>query len=606
MCGIVGIYYKNAEPLTEHDGILLNKMLDILQHRGPDDRGLALFSHCGLGHVRLSIIDLSACGHQPMFTHDQRVAVVFNGEIYNYVELREELVAAGYTFRSETDTEVILHAYQEWGERCTERFIGMWAFAIFDIQRDILFLSRDRFGIKPLYLIDHRDVVVFASEIKALRLFLAEKKCPLQMRPETVKNFFQDGLLEKRTETFFHGIQRFPRNWNRVWEGTHDHAYPFWDLPARAHEIRERLAGKSECEIMEIVRDTLLDAVRIHMRSDVPVGVCLSGGIDSSTVVACASNFTDTVNTFSGFFELGPQYDERRFSRQVNERYHTHASEHQITADHFFPTMSRILYYLDEPMRGMSILAMYKVMEGSAERVKVVLDGQGGDEVWAGYDIFRHYKITQMILNGDQQGIRREAECLARILSPEQAQRMIQMGQYRMGQVQNRPNVFSQDLVKDIQYNTLCGGFLDLLRNEDRMSMAFSIESRLPLLDHRLVELGFGISTDLILKDGWSKYILRKVIEPMLPREIVWRSDKLGYTTPQAEWLRNELYEETRTMLLAPNAFSRNLHPRTEIEQLLGAHRSGEKDHSDRLWKLLCCEIWCDGLRRDPFAPPPL
>src|SRR6266851_697552 len=385
MCGIAGIYRFDRPSLPQEDVAALEAMATIQHHRGPDDNGLEAFGRCALASQRLSILDLSPLGHMPMRSDDGRFALVHNGEIYNYIELRDELRRLGHVFRSDGDTEVVLRAYEAWGAACVERFVGMWAFALYDTHADTLVLSRDRLGVKPLYV--HRTAarLVFASEIKAIVAYLRERGEPVRANAASIATYAATGLVDGLPETFFGGVARFPAAATMHIRPDDVRTVTYWDLPSRAAALRASTNGASHAP-WPALRTALDEAVRVHLRSDVPLGVCLSGGLDSSAIVGIASQHVERVKTFTVYFSDGPDYDERLHAQPIVERFGAEAFERCIEPSDVLGTLKRIVWHLDEPSLALGVYPQWHVMALARDAgVKVVLDGQGGDEVFAGY-----------------------------------------------------------------------------------------------------------------------------------------------------------------------------------------------------------------------------
>src|ERR1700704_111494 len=329
MCGIAGVYRFKRDDVPAEDILARDAMAQIQHHRGPDASGVGQFGPCALASQRLSILDLSPLGHMPMRSEDGRVALIQNGEIYNYVELRDELRRLGQVFRSDGDTEVILRAYQEWGPTCVERFVGMWAFAIYDIAERALVLSRDRLGVKPIYVHQTPERLVFASEIKAIVTYLRQQGEAVRPNPASIATYAAPGLGDGLDDTFFDGIRRFPAATNLLITPGGTQSRKFWDLPARAAALRGGLNGQHKAP-WPALRTALDEAVRVHLRSDVPLGVCLSGGLDSSAIVGLAAQHVERVKTFTVYFGDGPDYDERQHAHPIVEQFGADASERCI------------------------------------------------------------------------------------------------------------------------------------------------------------------------------------------------------------------------------------------------------------------------------------
>jgi len=361
MCGIAGIYHFDRRPVPPEDIAALHAMAKIQHHRGPDDRGLEVFGPCALACQRLSILDLSAHGHMPMYSDDGRLALVQNGEIYNYVELRDELCARGHVFRSDGDTEVVLRAYEAWGATCVERFVGMWAFALYDTQAQTLLLSRDRLGVKPIYAHRTADRLVFASEIKAIVAYLRARGEPVRPNAASIATYAATGLVDGMPDTFFDGISRFPAAVTMHVQADDVRTVTYWDLPSRAAALRASLNGAGNAP-WAAVRNALDEAVRVHLRSDVPLGVCLSGGLDSSAIVGLASQHVERIKTFTVYFGDGPDYDERQHAQPIVERFAAEPFERRIEPSDVLETMKRIVWHLDEPSLAPGVYPSWHVM----------------------------------------------------------------------------------------------------------------------------------------------------------------------------------------------------------------------------------------------------
>jgi asparagine synthase (glutamine-hydrolysing) len=618
MCGISGIFCFDRPDVPGDEVEAVRAMSAVQRHRGPDADGLGLYPHCALASRRLSILDLSPRAHMPMLSPDGRLALVHNGEIYNYVELRRELQALGHDFRSDGDTEVILNAYARWGDACVERFVGMWAFALVDRERRTLLLARDRFGIKPLYFTHTPTALVFASEIKAIVAYLRRRGLPVAPNDASIATYAATGLVDGLEDTFFAGIKRFPAA--SVARVTPDgvRTRTFWDLPTHAAALRAGLNGASSFERVE---QTLDEAVRVHLRSDVPVGVCLSGGLDSSAIVGLASRHLPRVETFTVYFEDGPEFDERDHARAIARRFGADASEQAVRADDLVDTLRRIVWYLDEPSLALGVLPQWHVMELAHRRVKVVLDGQGGDEVFAGYTNYFPQHLygllgsrpgafpTEVAAIGRLHGWPRARSAArsalamrvrpalaptvertpdARLLAPE----LRPLADVAHDEWRLWPRVFDDWLTNVLYWELTRTRLPALLRYEDRLSMAFSIESRVPFLDHRLVELAFALPGSLKVRAGWSKYALRRALAPLLPGRVVWRRDKKGFPTPVGQWLRDGRGAAALGLLQDPRRQTRHLFPSATLEAEIAAHRAGPTDRSWQLWRALCTELW--------------
>jgi asparagine synthase (glutamine-hydrolysing) len=558
----------------------------------------------------------------PMHSDEGRLALVQNGEIYNYVEVRDELRALGHVFRSDGDTEVILRAFEQWGPSCVERFVGMWSFALFDTQLQTLHLSRDRLGVKPLYVHQTAERLVFASEIKAIVRYLRVRREAVRANLKSIATYTATGLVDGLTDTFFNGITRFPAATNaRIQRDGTTSKTTYWDLPARAAAVAAGLNGHAG-EPWPRLRDALDDAVRVHLRSDVPLGVCLSGGLDSSAIVGLAARHVERVKTFTVYFGDGPQYDERQHAHPIVERFGADATERCIEPNDLLDTLKQIVWHLDEPSLALGVFPQWHVMRLARDGgVKVVLDGQGGDEVFAGYTNYApqhlygllgaqpHRFPFELAALGRNQGwpqaraAARSALAMrlrpavqptlgakpdAALLSPE----LQQMADLSHDEWRLWPRVFDGWLTNVLYWELTRTRLPALLRYEDRLSMAFSIESRVPFLDHRLVELAFALPDDVKRRDGWSKYGLRRALDGLLPASVTWRRDKKGFPTPVGNWLRDGRGAAALDLLRDPSRKTRDLFPQAAVNRFVTEHVNNEGDRSWQLWRALSTELW--------------
>lgn len=573
MCGIAGIVsYAGFDPER------LIESTHLVKHRGPDGYGFAYFCmrrDChgqiilnqdrvptgyptvGLGHRRLAILDLSSSGSQPMQTPDGMLTIVFNGEIYNYLEIREELKTLGYVFRTGTDTEVLLQAYRQWDRDCLSRFNGMWSFAIWDASRQQLFCARDRLGIKPFYYYYDSARFLFASEIKQLTLFPG---VPRRANPARVWEYLEFGILNHGEETFFQDIRELRGGHSLTVDvspgGMKLGFERYWDLKVRPGRELPDAAAREE------FLDIFTDAVRIRLRSDVPVGSCLSGGLDSSSIVSVARGLAprDNFHTFSACFE-DARLDERPYIEEAVSA--TGVTPHYVfpSGKAFWESLERLLWHQDEPIAGSSVFAQEAVMERARrEAVPVLLDGQGGDETLCGYRKFYYFylwhlwkkrksRLLQEMLphlwRGDSVPLewdhatrylpgrfRRKHSAVARLSANGFSDR------YRGHSIEVGPGESLAARQKD---DLISFSLPALLRYEDRNSMAHSIETRLPFLDYRLVEFLVNCPERLKLRAGWTKWILRQAMAGILPEPIRLRRRKLGFDTPEGQWMRSHI-----------------------------------------------------------------
>jgi len=550
MCGISGIISKRDHAIQPAH---IRRITQLVAHRGPDGEGFYFGPNFALGHRRLSILDLSNHGHQPM-VYLQRYRITYNGEIYNYIELRVELEKLGHRFMSGSDTEVILAAYSQWGPECCARFNGMWAFAIHDSAEGTIFLARDRFGVKPLYYHDSRDEFVFGSEIKQLLAVLPSVRANRRVVIESLITSI-DGY---GTETFFAEVNSFPQ--------AH---YGIYDLHAHTLTIKRyyqlnvvtSLQSLSTEEAVGHFRELFEDAVRIRLRSDVRVGTCLSGGLDSSATSTVASrlNRSLTEQPFLGIHakSIDAERDESRFARMTAEHagIELHIVEPQ-TAD-FVATIDELIDTQEEPFGSPSMFMGWHVFQrAKALGCKVMLNGQGGDEVLLGYErYFAAFLRSVSLMHFFREAIaqsRNSKLSLKDVLlynfyftSPRlRIQRLKQRShlrseikdQYNFEIVRRSVNSFR--CLEELQIFEISTVQLPhLLRYEDRNSMRHSIETRLPFLDYRVVEFAVSIPARHKIRDGWTKFLLRKAIDPQLPKQVTWRKDKMGFEAPERTWI---------------------------------------------------------------------
>jgi asparagine synthase (glutamine-hydrolysing) len=621
MCGIAGVFRFDRPQVPASDLAALAEMAAAQRHRGPDDSGLDAYGRCALSAQRLSILDVSAAGHMPMRDESGHLALVQNGEIYNYVELRDELRTLGHAFRSDGDTEVILHAYQQWGPACVERMVGMWAFALFDAASQTLVLSRDRLGVKPLYLHQTAERLLFASEIKAIVSFLRHIGEPVRANEASIATYAATGLVDGLEDTFFTGIRRFPPATTMLVRADGVQSRRYWDLPAQAAVLRERMNGQLS-DPAASVRETLDEAVRVHLRSDVPLGVCLSGGLDSSAVVGLASRHVPVQKTFTVYFGDGPEYDERQFSHAIVDRFAAEGWERCVEPTDLLGTLERIVWHLDEPSLALGVYPQWHVMQLARDGgVKVVLDGQGGDEVFAGYMNYAPHHLYGLLGSAPLR-FPFELAAIGRVHSPNVARaagrsalamrlrppavptvgttpdgallatELRPLADVSHNEWRRWPRVFDGWLTNVLYWELTKTRLPALLRYEDRLSMAFSIESRVPFLDHRLVELAFALPDSAKLRAGWSKYALRKALDGLLPPNVVWRRDKKGFPTPVGRWLRDQRGAAAMDLLRDPSRRSRHLFPASAVEPLVQAHVAGRADRAWQLWRVLSTELW--------------
>ena len=571
MCGIAGILNLDRRPV---DPEVLERMSSVIAHRGPDDSGVHVDDNLGLAHRRLAIIDLTPGGHQPMLSEDGRTCVVFNGEIYNYLELATELRGHGCTFRSRSDTEVILHAYRVWGTECVHRFNGMFAIAVWDRDDRSLWLARDRLGVKPLhYAFDGRRFV-FGSEIKALR---EVEDVGSRANPQAIAQYLER-TFPVDDQTWFAGVRRLlPGTMAFVDERNGLRLQTYWD-PADKY----RHASHHD-DAPDRIRALLEDAVRLRLRSDVPIGAHLSGGLDSSSVVGLMSQLSEVpVHTFSGAFAEGAEYDEREFIHVVASRFGTEHHEVVPGSDVVAELLPKLMWHMDEPSVGPGLLPQFLVCRLSRDHgVKVVNGGQGGDELFGGYPKYlAHGSLSLRARAALGRGRRR----LLRSAHPD-FRHATSHHDLRI------PTVLDDPLANEM-YNDVRHYLPALLHVEDRTSMAVSIESRTPFLDYRLVELAASIPSQDKMAGGVLKSVLRDAMRDLLPTVIVDRRDKRGFPTPIGPWMRGPLHDWVREVVLDSSFLSRRLYTRPRLEAMLAVHRRGLVDATHPLWQAVSIALW--------------
>ena len=619
MCGICGIWnYKTKEPVPPS---LLRNMTDSMTHRGPDDSGLHFddAAGVGLGFRRLSIIDLSPAGHQPMSNEDGTVWLVFNGEIYNFLDLRPQLEAKGHVFRSRTDSEVIIHQYEERGIEWLNDLNGMFGLAIWDATKRRLVLARDRIGKKPLYYYDDGKRLIFASELKTI---LADASVPRELDYTALGEYLALGYVPA-PRTIFKGIRKLPPGHRMVFEKGKAHLRRYWDwLPAfRPNHAR------SEAEWIEEGRALLKTVVRDRLISDVPLGAFLSGGVDSSAVVAMMAELSDQpVKTFSiGFHQK--KYNELQYARLVAERFGTDHHEYIVEPESLRDLVPRLVQQFDEPFGDSSAIPTYYVSKMAREQVTVCLSGDGGDETLAGYERYAQMRqearfdriplalrralfylpqtfipvgikgqrfAHRMMLDPAQRyasAMRQLSQRqLAELLTPQSAQQIGMDGSAFIA------NLFEPtadlDYLSRLQYaDGLSYLPEDILVKVDRTSMANSLEVRAPLLDYRFMELMASVPAEWRRKNGQSKYIFKKALRGILPDETLDRR-KMGFGIPLREWFRDELSNYAAEVLLDRQAIQRGLWKPDALEAILLKHRSGRYGMEYTTWALLFLELW--------------
>ncbi|HPX59358.1 MAG TPA: asparagine synthase (glutamine-hydrolyzing) [Bacteroidales bacterium] len=605
MCGICGRINYNGQNVHLED---IQSMMNCMKYRGPDDEGVFLQHHIGLGFVRLSIIDLSADGHQPMQDESGRYVLVFNGEIYNYIEIRQELEEVGVVCRTKTDSEVLLKAYIRWGEACLDKFNGMFAFVIYDKQENILFGARDRFGIKPFYYLQMDTCFIFASEIPAL---LKNNIIKAEVNNQVMFDFLVFNRTDQTEATFFKGIHKLQ----------HGHCFTIKKNQLQIkqwYNLREKVQQAKPFISAEEYREYLSSSVGLRLRSDVPVGVCLSGGLDSSSIISLILKdfHKDNLNTFSAVYQPGEIGDESHFIEEYRkEVQNMHFI--QPTADSLLNDIHEFVRIHAEPIPSTSPYAQYKVMQLAKGKVMVTLDGQGADEQLAGYHYFYGFFFKDLLTS--MAWVKLIKEMFA-YYKQHKSWMGIQSFVYFMLPVSLRTRLRSNEygylktsfVQANASSNTIAGNLygsktlnealLDhfeyklehLLKWGDRNSMASSIESRVPFLDYRLVEKTLATPNTRKIEKGITKSILREAMKGYLPEIIRQRKDKVGFETPQETWFRLPAFQVFINDIITSESFrNRAYFDVDKVKLLYQQHVEGKINISKEIWKWIHTELWC-------------
>ena len=621
MCGIAGKLY--FAPGAQANRPEIEAMLRPIHHRGPDGQGIHLDGPAGLGHVRLAIIDVDG-GPQPMTNEDGTVWIVFNGEIYNFQALREDLVARGHQFRSHSDTEVIIHLYEEYGLDCLRHLRGMFAFAIWDQKRRRLFVARDRVGIKPLYYCQTPEALYFASELKAI---ITDPKVSRETNPVALRQFFSFYYLPGE-ETLFKSIHKLAPGHHLVAEQGKVTIQRYWDL-----QFTEERWGRTFEEVVEELYGLLGSTVRDHMIADVPVGVLLSGGVDSSAVLNFAVKGTDKkVKAFTIGFDGNQVVDERPYARMAAQRFGAEHHELSITAEDFWNFLPTYAWHMEEPVCEPPAVALHYISELARKHVKVLLSGEGGDEAFAGYPNYPHMLRLERIrraMGPLARPVGVAADFAGSLFGHEKAQ--------RYGYALGRPlaeHYFSRTSTPTVAFNRIAKGFFspsflaatsgdaaasfmakllrpventsllnqmlyadtktwlpdDLLVKADKITMASSLELRVPLLDHKVLEFAASLRPEHKVQGNDTKRALKAAFAKVLPEEILTRK-KAGFPVPYSRWLSGELAPRVREIILSEKAKSRGYYDPKALERLVETHER-DNSHPKAIFSLLVVELW--------------
>ena len=612
MCGLAGIIIKKNKNQNQSCfcySILKREieiMNNLIAHRGPDDNGYYIGENFAFGHRRLAILDLSDAGHQPMEYKGKNgeYVITYNGEIYNYIELKEELLKDGYVFKSDTDTEVILASYDKWGVECLNKFNGMWSFAIYNKEDKKFFISRDRFGIKPLYYYQDDETFIFASEIKAI---LAHSKVKTESNVAFIKDYIKYGPKEYIKETAFTNIYRF--NFASFFEGTKEDIFnnfketKFWQLKVNLSD--ERFDGKKAKEYAKKYYELLKDAVRIRLRSDVKVGSALSGGLDSSSIVYLINEILkeqgkeELQETFSSVYRTkGTEYcDESFFINTLAKKLNVKSNQIEPREKDVPRELKKVIYYCDNMPEGTCMSGWHTFKKAQECGVKVTLDGQGADEQLGGYLLYLSVYFSRLSLKELIKEIKAfktvpgskkyivigiMLNILIKIFGENNTKKLIK----HVSKILNRnsENFLEFNFNKKLANDTI-SNLITLIHYSDRVSMAHSVESRMPFMDYRLVEFLASIPYKYKIHNGWTKYLARLAFDKKLPDEIVWRKDKMGWPIPHDHWFRGNL-KNWLISIVKSNSFIKEVFPEFNIE------KEFEKKTIEKILRYLNIAIW--------------
>jgi len=624
MCGICGFNWENKQ--------LIKKMTKVLEHRGPDDQGHYTDKNISLGHRRLSILDLSKAGKQPMSNKNGTIFIVYNGEVYNFKEIREKLEKKGYRFKSDTDTEVILYAYQEYGERCLELFNGMFALCIYDLKKKKLFIARDRIGIKPLYYYWDGKSFIFASEIKAILKEDIERTISLEALNNYICLRYNKGV-----QTLFEKIKKLPAGCCMEFDIKKKKLdiRPYWELNWKQTTGSENFFKKK-------LYDLLKESVKKRLISDVPLGVFLSGGVDSASIVALMRQIRNEeggkdIKTFSVGFEQGEQFNELKEAKYISELFDTKHKEFMIKPS-MVKILPKIIYHSDEPMADPALIPLYLLSEKATKKVTVVLTGDGGDEVFGGYDQYKFllmgrkisriplastlipavmnltprkilnkvYKYTaamgdkgveriERFLRSSKKNPSKAYYDLVSIFHETERKNLMQESKFTRINFREANETYfkkKRNLLKNLLYldkkQLLPKSYL---MKTDRMTMAHSLEARVPLLDHKLIEFGFSIPNKYKINRGKTKYILREAMTKHIPRSYLYKK-KQTFHVPIDNWLQNDLKDYCKQMLSEENIKKQGYFNHRYIEKIFRNYNKSKLVHARQIWNLINFQIW--------------
>lgn len=597
MCGIIGINWNDKD--------LIGNLVSLLHRRGPDDRGVFVDNRLSLGHTRLSIIDLSDAGHQPMLDETKEYAIVYNGEVYNYKELRTRLISKGYSFQSNSDTEVVLKSFLEWGERCVQKFIGMFAFAIYDMKREQIFLARDHMGIKPLYYYLDDNNFVFSSMITPIL------KTGISTEPNRslIRDLLLYNITDHTNETFFKNILRFPKGHYGFFDLNNNdlHIEKWWDTKYTGDY------GGTKDDAAKVLRSLLKTSVKRRLISDVPVGTCLSGGIDSSSIACLIDDSkTNEIKTFSAVFP-GFSKDESNYIDAVNKEKGIENLQIQPTGESLHNDLMDFISAIEEPVPGPAPYSQFKVFEKTTETDTIVLlDGQGSDEIFAGYHYFFGYYLKGLLGKKKMGTFLKELGILAKDMSSlgMKSFAFLKMSDERKRKYHLDRSNISKELYEDKETDYFAEFYskkdlhsilefrIDrklehLLTWEDKNSMYHSRESRVPFLDIDLMEFVFTLPEDYIIKNGYTKKVLRDSMRGIVPDEILDRKDKIGFATPEDDWLREEgLSGLLKEWFVDNEPICLEYIDIEKTKKCIDEHLEKKSEHGRMIWRTLFLEAW--------------
>jgi asparagine synthase (glutamine-hydrolysing) len=623
MCGICGIVSYGKDRLVNQK--IMKDMVTLIDHRGPDDEGIYLgwemqpgAFRLGLGNRRLSIIDLSPKGHQPMCNEKETIWVSYNGEIYNFREIKEQLEQKGHAFKSHTDTEVIIHAYEEWGTESIKRYIGMFAFMLWDSEREYVWVVRDRLGIKPVYYYWDNETFVCSSEIKPI---LKTGVVKYAINEKTLDSYFTLGYVPS-PETLFSRIRKLKAGHFIELENGTLREKEYWDF-SNVEPAHMDIAAAEEK-----IRELITDSINKRLLSDVPLGVFLSGGIDSSAVVALMSDLvTGPIDTFTVSYDKKYKVGEDPYADLVSRQYKTRHHVFRLEPDDFFSSIESLVHFAEEPIVESAAIALYHISKLARQKVIVLLSGEGGDEVFGGYHLYQFMKKISSYQRFMPFGAKNIFKAIAPLAPYMKYRKYLEwlslplekryMGTsgylteslkrefYRKDYFERKgdyaENTFAsyfgrvshtRDIINAMLYvDTKTWLVDDLLLKADKMTMAASIELRVPFLDHRLVELSASLPSTYKIRNGEGKFILKKIMESRLPKEIVYRK-KMGFPVPTAQWMKDDLKDKVQETVLDRNSITRDYFDSGRISRMIKDNTEGKDDYNRILLTLLILEIW--------------